>query len=628
MLPLLIVALLAQAGCGRGGDRCREVRTNNRAGGRHHANGAILGAPVALANQCTGSALDSTIGAVTVTRSGSAYCPKSDGTFTTVAADKPRVIRMGLLVEGAATQLMTAGRDMTNGAWTKTNATAALTATGADGVANSASKMTATANNGTVTQTVTLSAGTNRAFGVSVRRRTGSGNVYVTFDNFGTSCDITAGLAAGMANGCQFIRVSQDNDTFRDETTEACTQQRLGAVADCAVLAQTGANPVVGIKLGTSGDAVDVDFAQLEVGNFSTTPVVNDGSRSADDVRVVTTSWPITQGSFEVRYSPFGMPSDFGTEIRYLVDTRETNTAGGDGIWLNLTGTNAKVGTITGGADFTQNSSFTTNDYITPYGKPRLWRMEWDTTSLRLKVNGVIRGTSNAPFLPTLHSGNRIGSRYDTAKFGQGVFSDIAVSSNSLDSISKGVVLLGDSILEGKYQVRVGDAMFLPMASHRRWVTSLAVSGARIDTIANSCGVLYGTYVQGFGFNTVAILCGINNILTGGDTGTEAEAKLETLLSSMISDGFYVVAMTLLPCNGYFTCSGTKQGYVIDFNALLRTFGAAHPSTMTVLDANAYFKDPNDANTLKPSCLVGGDGLHLNDACNLEFASLIEAAVP
>src|SRR5579871_6199535 len=46
--------------------------------------------------------------------------------------------------------------DLTQSAWTKTNVTAALNATGPDNVANSASTITASAGNGTILQAITL----------------------------------------------------------------------------------------------------------------------------------------------------------------------------------------------------------------------------------------------------------------------------------------------------------------------------------------------------------------------------------------------------------------------------------------------------------------------------------------
>jgi hypothetical protein len=596
------------------------------------ADGAILGAPVALANQCTGAAVDSTIGTVSVTRAGNAYCPMSDGTFVLVSADKPRVSRMGLLVEGAQNQLLSDVRDLTQVSWVKVNVTAAKTATGADGAANAATTLTATAANGTALQTVVVGGAPITAFSASVRRRTGAGNIFVTFDNFATSCDVTLGLSNAMANGCQWIRVAQDIDTFRDQATEACTLATLAAVSQCAVLAQSSALPIVGFKIATSGDAIDVDFTQLEQNEFSSSPM-SGTTRAADDVRFVTTTWPTTQGSFELRWSPHFMPSDMLGSVHYAVDTRETNTAGGDGIFMFLDGTNAKLGTITGGANLTQDSHFTTNDFLTPYGKPRLWRMEWDSTSLRLKVNGILRGTTATPFVPTLHTGNRVGSRYDTAKFSYGILSNIGVSPTAVSSTDKGVALIGDSILEGKYQERVGDVMFESLAGRggaRRFVTSFAQSGSRLTAGSTPCTGNYTTHIQGNGFDTVIVHCGVNDLLTGGEDAATAWGQMKSLIDTMISDGVpHIVISELLPCKGYFTCLPDPRAAIITFNASLNAYAVGKPS-MTVFHGYALFGDPNDTEQLVSTCTTNptGDGLHLNDTCNLTFGAQLGALVP
>ena len=117
---------------------------------------------------------------------------------------------------------------MTNAAWVKTGATAALTQTGIDGIANSASLLTATAANGTSLQTITL---VSAAYfqSIYIKRITGSGVIQMTMDNVTwTTVTITSG----------WTRVT--------------------------IPTQTIANPIVGIRIATSGDAVAVTASQLE----------------------------------------------------------------------------------------------------------------------------------------------------------------------------------------------------------------------------------------------------------------------------------------------------------------------------------------------------------------------------
>jgi hypothetical protein len=85
----------------------------------------------------------------------------------------------GLLVEEARTNICLYARDLTQSNWTKTSATAALTATGVGGVANTASTLTASASNGTAVQNIT-SASAARSLSMFIKRRTGTGTVTIS----------------------------------------------------------------------------------------------------------------------------------------------------------------------------------------------------------------------------------------------------------------------------------------------------------------------------------------------------------------------------------------------------------------------------------------------------------------
>jgi hypothetical protein len=134
------------------------------------------------------------------------------------------------------------GRDATNAAWTKSNVTAAKTATGLDNVANSASRLTAAANDATLLQLLTAATGT-RTTSAWIKRVSGSGTVSIT-RNGGTGwTDITSSLVTGT-----WVPVSLTSDV--------------------------GANPTVGLKMGTSGDVIDVDCFQDEDGAWRTSPIL------------------------------------------------------------------------------------------------------------------------------------------------------------------------------------------------------------------------------------------------------------------------------------------------------------------------------------------------------------------
>jgi hypothetical protein len=149
---------------------------------------------------------------------------------------------LGFRRETAATNNLLHSRDLSNAAWsTKTNITAAKTATGLDGIANTATTLTATAADAIILQPITL-ASAARCSSAYIKRRTGTGTISFTQDGGGTWTDITAQI-----NGSTWSRVQ---------------------------ITATLANPSVGFKISTSGDEIDVDCVQNEAGTVATSPIV------------------------------------------------------------------------------------------------------------------------------------------------------------------------------------------------------------------------------------------------------------------------------------------------------------------------------------------------------------------
>lgn len=144
----------------------------------------------------------------------------------------------GFALFGSRINIVLWNRDLTNAAWTKTNVTAVKDQTGIDGVASSASKITSSAGNGTCLQSITAGS-TQRIQEAWVKRITGSGTVNMTMDNGATWTVITV-----TAN---WTKVT--------------------------IPSQTLANPIVGFRLVTSGDAIAVDYVQNEAGAFESNPI-------------------------------------------------------------------------------------------------------------------------------------------------------------------------------------------------------------------------------------------------------------------------------------------------------------------------------------------------------------------
>lgn len=173
----------------------------------------------------------------------------------------PAASLLGFRREAAATNNLLYCRDLSNAAWsTKTNITAAKTATGIDGIANTATTLTATATDAIILQPITL-ASAARCASAYVKRRTGTGTISLTQDGGSTWTDITSQI-----NSSAYSRVQ---------------------------ITSTLANPSVGFKISTSGDAIDVDVVQNEAGSVATSPIITTTAtvtRNADSLTYQTAS--------------------------------------------------------------------------------------------------------------------------------------------------------------------------------------------------------------------------------------------------------------------------------------------------------------------------------------------------
>lgn len=240
---------------------------------------------------------------MTCTRSSVGTYTGSDGLLKTAATNTARWEYgssgrlLGLLVEKSATNTLLYCRDGTNGVWTKASMTTALTATGIDGAVSSATRLTASAGNATIKQN---GGGANGAFSVFLRRVTGSGTVELTINNF---TNVTAVV----------LTTSWQRFTL------------------------TGVQSTVGVRIVTSGDAIEMDYAQSE-GGFATSPILTTGSsstRQQDDIQISNAGAygaSFTVGSMHVRAKLIGMSNDGD------VVTLEESSTEKVSVWLTSAG--------------------------------------------------------------------------------------------------------------------------------------------------------------------------------------------------------------------------------------------------------------------------------------------------
>lgn len=167
------------------------------------------------------------------------------GVLSTVATSVPAFNgNSGLVLEAARTNLALYSETFSNAAWVAVSVTKGTTSISTpDGDTVTTGRLTSTGANGTLLQTVT-SASAGRAFSLWMRRVTGTGSIQMTVNN-GTAW-----------------------------TTKTLTSswQRF----DIYLAAVT--NPVFGVRIVTSGDAIEVFGAQLESAEFPTSYIPTAGT--------------------------------------------------------------------------------------------------------------------------------------------------------------------------------------------------------------------------------------------------------------------------------------------------------------------------------------------------------------
>jgi hypothetical protein len=159
--------------------------------------------------------------------SQAAFIPQADGSLVSTAAAGMRRSNKGTPSFANTGMVGQWNRDLTNAAWSK-NASMSVskTAPGAEGTANAASRLTAIGANASATQAVTV-ASSQRVFEPLVKRVSGSGQVTISIDGVAIT-DITSSLTS----------------TYKPFISAALVT-----------------NPTFAINIATSGDVIDVDFA-------------------------------------------------------------------------------------------------------------------------------------------------------------------------------------------------------------------------------------------------------------------------------------------------------------------------------------------------------------------------------
>lgn len=280
---------------------------------------------------------------------------------------------LGLLMEAARTNLALHSDDMTNAAWANVTTTTAKTSTGPDGVANSATRLTATGANSTRLQTVT-SASDTRTYSNWMRRITGTGNIQMTLDNGGTWTTKT------LTSSWQRFDITQAAVT----------------------------NPVFGVRIVTSGDAIDVYGNQMESAAFASSLIptgVAGVARTADScIRTLGSEFSATAGTVVVAGRASGGQDAGNPQFVYTFNDGTTNNrifmsrlAALDTARYNVTAATVGQGPLDG--TFVNLTAFKAG-------------MAWSSNDLALSFNGDAATTDATATIPAginaLHLGNEL----------------------------------------------------------------------------------------------------------------------------------------------------------------------------------------------------------------------------
>ena len=291
------------------------------------------------------------------TTSSAYYGPRFDYDPVTLAAK-------GLLIEEQRTNYALYSHDLTNAAWTATTMSTAKTATGPDGVANSATTITASAGNATILQAIT-DASNARITSCYIKRRTGTGTVEMTQDNGSTWAAVTVTAS--------WTRVS--------------------------IASATLANPTIGLRIVTNGDAVDVWGFQNERGAFVTSVIPTTASTATRSADVATmtganfSSWyNSTAGTFVVGFDSAAPSTKW---VLAVTDGTANNYIGAD---IASAG-NVRYRVLSGGVTQCSISSTAT---LLADSAVRL-AFTYATNSFQQSLDGVLGAADTSGTVPTVN---------------------------------------------------------------------------------------------------------------------------------------------------------------------------------------------------------------------------------
>ena len=555
--------------------------------------------------------------AMTFARASSAWCTRDDYSLVECSTNQPRVMTgrgagepLGLFVEElAAINSALHNRDGSHAIWTKTNATCTKTAIGVDGVASSATRCSATAANGTVTQAIVRAAADN-ATSLYIRRQTGTGAVEVTRDNGVTWTPITTRLTSSWK---RVVCID----------TEGCMGGRCIVVPDmCA----NSANPTIGIRIVTSGDAVDFDLAQNEAAIRPSSPITTAGVAAT---RAAETSPYLTM--------PVALPVLGSLSASVLTGRGTTSTAplavweSNTNFWLSWF-TSSVVAEQSLGCAFRPPSGLVSvgSGSFHPGGG---WGNVTCNTARQVCTSGQC-ATSAAGDAVTAQTRVYVGAGVLSGQPFQGIVSRVCVDGSASrcgpdrTTVSPNSILwLGDSITAGNVSspTRPPYSLQLELSQRVNSTSRIVMNGGFGGDNAAAMLVRWNAYFATQGYSTLIFLGGVNDLRTGTSAATIYATIIQILDAARVR-GMSVVVVSVTPWGNWAEWTAGRQTETLALNALLSawatTNGQTYVDAYTALSAGGG--TPEDLAAIYDS----GDGLHPNAAGTTLLATTVGGGIP
>ena len=290
----------------------------------------------------------------------------------------------GYLAEGARADVLGATaairRTMADAGWTVGATMTVGSATGTDGVASAAASLTGgavTATNTILFTTVLGSAA--RTYSAWIRRKTGTGTIEMT-DNGGTN--------------------------WTDITSSLTTTYKLFQVT------RTQANPVVGFRITTNLDAIEVDFNTIEAATFANpTPIPVNVSKAADVLTYPSAgNANAAQGTMYAEVTTF-IPTASIAGQNYAPAIVSDGTLN-NYVQLGQTIGNSRLFIASGGA--TQADLYIG---ALAYGVPYRTAASWQSNYAILAKDGSLSSPDTTVTIPSSFTQINIGSRFDASSW-------------------------------------------------------------------------------------------------------------------------------------------------------------------------------------------------------------------